>query len=236
MSQSPSAREEQRQHFERARNQYPPSSIEHPPLHTEIEQQRILDAVAPIPAGAAVLDFGAGTGRLTIPLARLGYRVTAVDISETSLAELAALTARLGLPDVTVSTTLPAGQAFSAIVGADILHHVDLDDCLPELYKALEPGGRLVFTEPGGMNPVWYVYLSLAYDFRVERRIVHSNLRTLPKAFVRHGFRDVRITGIGLLPRPVFGRSRALCEWHDRAGNVPIARWFAYRYLIEARK
>ena len=39
----------------------------------------------------------------------------------------------------------------------------------------------IVFTEPGGMNPVWYVYLSLSHDFRVERRIVFCNLRTLPR-------------------------------------------------------
>ena len=35
-----------------------------------------------------VIDFGAGTGRLSLPLSQLGYKVTAVDASEEMLKEL----------------------------------------------------------------------------------------------------------------------------------------------------
>jgi 2-polyprenyl-3-methyl-5-hydroxy-6-metoxy-1,4-benzoquinol methylase len=34
-----------------------------------------------LPPGGSIVDFGAGTGRLAIPLARAGYRVTAVEPS-----------------------------------------------------------------------------------------------------------------------------------------------------------
>jgi hypothetical protein len=94
----------------------------------------------------------------------------------------------------------------------------------------------MVFTEPGGMHPAWYAYLTIRHDIRVERRIVTCNCWTLPRAFARHGFRDVQVTGVGLLPRPLLGWSEAACRRNDRAGNLPVLRWVAYRYLIEATK
>ena len=41
-------------------------------------------------AGGPVLDVGAGTGRVTLELARQGNTVTALDLDEELLAELAA--------------------------------------------------------------------------------------------------------------------------------------------------
>jgi SAM-dependent methyltransferase len=184
--------------------------------------------------GDCVLDFGAGTGRLTVALVDAGHDVHAVDLSERSLAGLDEVLRELALPPVASSTTLPATGCFRAIVGADVLHHVDLDTYLPRLKALLGYPGKVVFTEPGGRNPIWYAYLTLFYDMRVERRIMFSTPRSLRRAFTRHGYRNVRITGIGLLPRPLFSRSKRLCHWHDRLGNAPILRSFAYRYLIEA--
>ncbi len=228
--------EDQKEHFDLAKHQYSREAILNPPRHTNLEIQGVLDALAGIPAGEQVVDFGAGTGRLAIALARAGYSVLAVDISETSLATLCDLAAGLDLDAIETSTTFPDHGTFAAVVGADVLHHIDLDDYLPKLYAVLPEGGKAVFTEPGGMNPIWYAYLSIFYDMRVERRIVHCNLSTLRRKFERHGFRDVKISGVGLLPRPLFGWSDAACSLHDRSGNLPVLRWVAYRYLIEATR
>ncbi|MBA3276052.1 MAG: class I SAM-dependent methyltransferase [Chloroflexia bacterium] len=228
--------EDQKEHFDLASHQYPRDAILNPPLHTELEIQGVMNALGGIPAGSHVVDFGAGTGRLSVALAKSGYPVLAVDISDASLATLRDLAEVLDLPSIQTSTTFPDSGPFAAVVGADVLHHVDLDDYLPNLQAVLAEGGKAVFTEPGGMNPIWYAYLSIFYDMKVERRIVHCNLATLRRKFERHGFRDVKISGVGLLPRPLFGWSNAACRLHDRSSNLPILRWVAYRYLIEATK
>jgi SAM-dependent methyltransferase len=49
-----------------------------------------------IPGGGSLLDVGAGTGRLAVPLAREGYAVTAVEPAGPMLADLTA--AAVGLP------------------------------------------------------------------------------------------------------------------------------------------
>ncbi|HXS17346.1 MAG TPA: class I SAM-dependent methyltransferase [Polyangiaceae bacterium] len=46
-----------------------------------------------LPVGSSILELGAGTGRVTLPLARAGYQVCAVDLAEPMLGRLKA---RLG--------------------------------------------------------------------------------------------------------------------------------------------
>src|SRR5687768_17551415 len=103
---------EQRQerYFERERNRYPDAAIVNPPLHTALELQHVLDALAGVRGTGPVIDFGAGTGRLTIALARDGHSVIAVDLSQTSLRRLQDVAAGLELHDVGVATEIPGGQ------------------------------------------------------------------------------------------------------------------------------
>ncbi|MGI8403376.1 MAG: class I SAM-dependent methyltransferase [Thermomicrobiales bacterium] len=234
MSLSRNRYEDQKDHFDLAKNQYPTDTILKPPMHTRLELDGVMSKLVNLPPGRMVMDFGAGTGRLSIALANAGYPVLAVDLSEISLRKLQDVARELDLQTIETSTEFPAEGDFAAVVGSDVLHHVELDDFLPKFMAVLADGGKIVFSEPGGMNPVWYAYLSIFYDMKVERRIVHCNLLTLRRKLERYGFRDVKITGVGLLPRPLFGWSRTACRLHDRLGNLPMLRWFAYRYLIEA--
>jgi 2-polyprenyl-3-methyl-5-hydroxy-6-metoxy-1,4-benzoquinol methylase len=228
--------EEQKQHFDMAANQYPRDAILRPAMHVRLELQHVLDRLKGVQIDGPIVDFGAGTGRLSIALAKEGYSVLAVDISEISLNTLSAVAQDLHLPPIQTSLVFPSQGTFPAIVGADVLHHVDMDEYLPKIYAALREGGKVVFTEPGALNPTWYVYLSLFYDMAVEKRIVHNNLITLHRKFKQYGFRDVRITGLGLIPRPFFNWMHAACRLHDALGNLPGPKLFAYRYIIEASK
>jgi 2-polyprenyl-3-methyl-5-hydroxy-6-metoxy-1,4-benzoquinol methylase len=227
---------DQKRHFDEDRNQYSRDAIIHPPLHTTLELRGVIDTLEGVPISEHVVDFGAGTGRLSVALAKVGYSVLATDISERSLATLDDVAHELDLQTIQTSTAFPNCGTFGAVVGSDVLHHVDLDEFLPKFHSVLQAGGKIAFSEPGGMNPVWYIYLSAFYDMRVERRIVHCNLRTLRRKLIKHGFSDVKITGVGLLPRPLFGWNDTACRLHDRSGDLPVLRWVANRYLIEATK
>jgi hypothetical protein len=71
---------------------------------------------------------------------------------------------------------------------------------------------------------------------RVEARIVTCNIPTLRRKFRRHGFRNVSIMGLGILPRPLFKSNHSACRRHDAIGAWRGLRWFAYRYIIRAEK
>ena len=104
-----------------------------------------------------ILELGAGSGRVTIPLARDGHTVTALDQSAAMLAKLrtrvAALPASVA-PRVTVHAADLRGfrvpgtfpLAFAAF---NVLEHLytrgEIDACLRAVSDHLEPGGVFVF-------------------------------------------------------------------------------------------
>lgn len=113
---------------------------------------------AVIPDGAKVMDFGCGDGRVAIPMAALGYEVTAVDSSQRMLDRL---TERA--PDVT--TVQAAAEGIAAHLGrrrmdavyclAVLIHH-SYTDCLnivAKLRAATKLGGILVLDWPVSDTP-----------------------------------------------------------------------------------
>ena len=97
-----------------------------------------------------VLDFGCGTGRLTIALAQAGHTVTGVDPASQSLA---VARAKSGAEPVTwlegTHEVLPAA-AFDLIVmnshvAQFLVDDVEWSQALSSFRRALRPGGRLAF-------------------------------------------------------------------------------------------
>jgi ubiquinone/menaquinone biosynthesis C-methylase UbiE len=112
-----------------------------------------LDALRDV-ATLHVLDYGCGTGGTTVHLAARGARAAGFDISLTRLAEARQRVAgapgggHAGLVQ-SVAEMLPfADGSFDALLGKQILHHLDLSVAIPEIARVLRPGGRAVFLEP----------------------------------------------------------------------------------------
>ncbi|MDX3520709.1 class I SAM-dependent methyltransferase [Streptomyces scabiei] len=111
-----------------------------------------------IPTGAKVMDFGCGDGRVAIPLAGLGYDVTAVDSSQRMLDRL---TERA--PDVMAVQAAADGIAahlgrrrMDAVYCLAVLIHHSYEDGLhiiERLRAATKLGGILVLDWPVSETP-----------------------------------------------------------------------------------
>ena len=100
-----------------------------------------------LPAGAAILDVGAGTGRVTLALAALGFRVVALEPASGMLDVLRAKAA--GVPAQLVAgegARLPfPASSFDAVVVSRILYLLsDWRGAVREAIRVLRPGGRLL--------------------------------------------------------------------------------------------
>lgn len=104
--------------------------------------------------GGVVVDLGAGSGFQSVPLAELGYRVIALDLSEKLLAEL---TRRCeGLPVTPVHDDLrrfadhcPATVDLVVCMGDTLTHLdrlLDVEQLLRAIHDRLTDGGKVIFT------------------------------------------------------------------------------------------
>jgi len=99
-----------------------------------------------------VVDYGAGTGAFTLPVARAlpHGRVVAVDLSQELLAKLREkldpeLAEHIELVH-TVTNEIPlADAAADVVLGVNVLHEIaDQAKALAEIRRVLKPGGRFV--------------------------------------------------------------------------------------------
>jgi 2-polyprenyl-3-methyl-5-hydroxy-6-metoxy-1,4-benzoquinol methylase len=112
-------------------------------------------------AGKSVLDVGCGDGVNAVNFAKLGARVTGIDISPKAI-ELAQRRAvvdqvsdsvRLVCSPLELAELEPA--SFDVIWGEAVLHHLihDLDDVICRLMRWAKPGAVVVFGEPVNLSP-----------------------------------------------------------------------------------
>lgn len=128
---------------------YDRSASHHPGTEPELAAWRgALRQLLPAPA-AAVLDVGAGTGFLTLLLAGLGYRVTALDLSPRMLAQLRAKATARGY-DVHIvegdAGNPPVGE-FDVVVERHLLWTLPRPENALRAWRAVAPAGRLVLVE-----------------------------------------------------------------------------------------
>jgi SAM-dependent methyltransferase len=107
--------------------------------------------------GVDLLDFGCGMGEESVYFAKLGARVTGIDISEVGVASLKrrAVHHRLAITalEMRADPTSFADASFDRIHGLGILHHIGIEPGLAEVARLLRPGGIGVFLEPMGNSP-----------------------------------------------------------------------------------
>jgi SAM-dependent methyltransferase len=103
---------------------------------------------------ARIVDFGAGTGRLSLPLARLGYRVTAVEPCKEMLEQL--LKKQSGCMVTGVQARMadfwkPAEFDLALCVFSVLLYLLDeesLESSIEAAARSLRPGGLLFIDVP----------------------------------------------------------------------------------------
>ena len=125
--------------------------------------------------GTVFLDYACGNGIQTIRALR--HKATlgvGIDVSEVSVANARETSRRAGFGDNAYflqrdceDTGLPA-NSFTTCLCSGMLHHLDLNRALPELYRIMAPGGRILAMEALAYNPFIKLYRSRTPELRTE--------------------------------------------------------------------
>ena len=127
-----------------------------------------------------ILDFGGGTGLLTLPLAKQAKSVTLVDISEKMLEQARLKAEQQDIKNIQfLEQDLlepPLEQEIDLIVVSRVLHHMpDLDEALSLFHQHLKEDGQLLLA-----------------DFTKTEANNHGvDLAELEKQLIEHGFSSV---------------------------------------------
>jgi 2-polyprenyl-3-methyl-5-hydroxy-6-metoxy-1,4-benzoquinol methylase len=173
--------------------------------------------------GLHVLDFGCGHGMASVVLARAGAQVTAIDLSGGYLEEANARSRANGVCIKFVQANaeaLPfADASFDRVWGCAILHHLDLTRAGTTLRRVLRRGGRAIFCEPWGGNPLLsFARRQLPYPGKQrtpdETPLTFGHLRQLKALFPGIQFRGFQL--LSMASRFFHGqRLRQRLDWCD---------------------
>lgn len=143
---------------------------------------------------ARVLDVGAGTGFLSLLAARLGYDVTALDLSGRMLERLGDKAAAHGLTITTVQASAdepPPGGPYDAVVQRHLLWTLPDPDRALRAWRLAAPTGRVVLVES-----LWGRAARGGERARAQARHWLHRLRRAPTGHHSHYRTDV----LGALP------------------------------------
>jgi ubiquinone/menaquinone biosynthesis C-methylase UbiE len=189
-----------------------------------------------------VLELGCGTGYFTRELVKLKVHVTAIDISpeliEVAKSETKAENVSFEVENAYEMTY--GSDQFNAIVGSSVLHHLEIEKAVTEIFRVLKPGGMIAFTEPNMLNPQIILQKNIPW---LKRKLGDSPDETaffswkIKNLLVRTGFRSVQVMPFDFLHpaipakliNPVIGISKI-------AEKTPILKSIAGSLFIQAVK
>jgi SAM-dependent methyltransferase len=189
-----------------------------------------------------VLELGCGTGYFTRELARSGADIVAIDVSpellEIARTNCSAPNVRYEIQNAYALTY--SNATFDSVVGSSVLHHLEIEEAVREIYRVLKPGGTIHFTEPNMLNPQIAIQKNVPW---IKRRLGDSPDETaffrwsLRRLLEQTGYGDVQIDPFDFLhpktPVPLIDPLNAFGSFLEK---TPVVSEFAGSLYIRAVK
>ena len=126
-----------------------------------------------IPAGAKVLDCGAGTGELSLAASDNADSVLCTDLSKNMLKQAQRKARALGADNIefaarNIFDLQDPDDTYDVVIAGNVLHLLtNPQGAVKEMYRVLKPGGRLLlptFTKKNSARLLIGIYKKLGFD------------------------------------------------------------------------
>ena len=191
--------------------------------------------------GEYILEIGCGTGLFTEKVKQLtACELIAVDISEDLLAVAKAKLPHLEFKVEDAMNLSFVNEHFSAVYGSSVLHHLNIEKSLQELFRVLGKGGRIVFAEPNMLNPQIFLQKNIPF-LKMQMNEVPDETAfvrwTLKKIMVRVGFVNISILPYDFLHPATPSFLITPVKWLGRViEKTPILKEIAGSLIIYGEK
>lgn len=162
-----------------------------------------------IKKGDRVLEAGCGSGKLSVVMATLGYKVTALDFSERMLKNVWALKqeaqkyfGRLDLECVRGDLgNLKLPTTYDLVFNEGVVEHwlnkEDRAQVIKEMVKVTKTGGRVAVFVPNGGNPLHFWWVVSRYSgYTSAPKMTRYNTNILKKEMEEAGLKDLYTDGL----------------------------------------
>lgn len=194
-----------------------------------------------------ILDYGCGIGQSLQEVIKFNpKKVFGIDISEVSIQKakdsIQKSNSNVELLVDNCEKTKFNDNTFDIIYGSGILHHLDISLCLKEMHRILKPGGRFLFIEPLGTNPIINFYRKLTPNSRSkdEHPLINDDFELIKNNFNKlqikyYGFFTLIFFPFYTTPKKSFN-FKILKKIDQFLFKFNIFKKFAWSVLIIAEK
>ena len=194
-----------------------------------------------------VLDYGCGVGSSIEKVIKYNpKKIFGIDISEVSINKAKErakrISANISYQVDNCEKTKFQDNTFDIVYGTGILHHLQFNKCLDEIFRILKSNGTLVFIEPLGTNPIINLYRKLTPK---SRSIDEHPLLNKDFEYIKDKFSELKVNYYGFLTLVFFpfyknpNSSKVykiLSNLDDFLFKFKFFKLFAWSVLITAKK
>ena len=148
-------------------------------------------------SGLKILEIGAGTGEYSKRLLEYDCSLFCTDISYNMLNKAVKKIQKQNNLYFFISDIEQAplkDNVFDVVVGNSILHHLDIEKALNQIFRLLKKDGRFAFSEPNMFNPQVFMQKNIKFFKRISgdspREVAFVRWR-IKEFFRKTGFRSV---------------------------------------------
>jgi 2-polyprenyl-3-methyl-5-hydroxy-6-metoxy-1,4-benzoquinol methylase len=169
------------------------------------------------PAGARILEIGAGTGKQALELHRRGFRVIAIEVADSNYARN-----RVFPIENYDGRIIPLQDASVDVVfSSNVLEHIaNLSRLYAEIRRVLAPGGCCIHVLP---THTWRLWTTLTSYLEAIRFFVSSGTQLVPQALPRGA--ELRRLGEAWYQTARHTAGLCLPRRHGERGNVVSELW-----------
>lgn len=203
-----------------------------------------------IQKGNSLLDYGCGNGIHSILPAKIGARVTGIDLSKASLAIARDRVKREGVEKQVTFKIMDcealtfSNNTFDYVFDGGTFSSVDIRKAIPEIARVLKPKGTLIAIETLGHNPLTNLKRKIntlrgkRTSWALNHIIKMDNLSLLTKHFKNVHYKVFHLTSLLAFPFVQYTWGQRLLSILDHIDalllKIPFLKRYAFKIVIIA--